>query len=879
MRKVRLIPILLALSMPLTACDIFNPQGQHQKQDVTEIVKVSAPSTIVQNETLAPSKVKLTVKYKDNKTEVVKADRTILNTATLGKTTGTAFYGNVFKDFSITVVSSAVTVTSIDSVQAPPTITQNAQLAVTDVVLNVTYSNNSHGTETPTSVEFDSSNLGVQNGTAYFGDLSKGFTITVVAPETDNVFEGFRNSIINNHNYSFEVESYYQNFPEERFDGEYYNLDNQVFYGTDPEVPNLWKRGYSKIKDQGVVEFVMGQSNEVVVEKFVATNPDLTIYDIDGEVLEYLFEAELSQVGTSHYRLYDQSLVGLVGTYAGLELSYISNPEFIDIRRQEDTILITSILRANYYDESSLEPVENEPVYVGLTVKNIGTTENSVLTEFATSDSSKLVAPTEWDDEMLDNFAEYYKNNVPPFVTGAGYSFCYDAQFNGIEQKYDIMVQDFTSCDLRTSYGSQLEGVGYSHISGSVYEKVINTQGGSKAERYKVEMSYVDPSEPHRGKTFGYFFPQGNFQITYSMTTQVVGNIDTVEKVNTYIASTEASVMAPALPETGAFSSSEVRAFTDNTELANQRGGDWLFLTASGSYFRIYIPSYEDACEFYQEFISNCADKGFNHVEKSAALHLAYVTDFAESRVIVDYVESFTKEQYEAIGYIQCSYAIRNNYDQTFTFDIEKDAGVESIHRLSPTNYFISPGTKVTFSFDLKDGYAFDELVFSDPSIEFQEEEGENTFSFIMPSKNVTVNVKTKTAATDLEFEEEYYVYINNDDRSESSSLHPGHTSQRLSMVFHENGTMTYTRDRFGPSGSHHSGPWSMTVNFTLIDGHFRFEYISGSLSDFDKWRLFTSNVVGSWNDTGTLEEGIITVDVCDSSSNVSTIHLQIGEN
>lgn len=693
-------------------------------------------------------------------------------------------------------------------------------------------------------------------------------------------FKTLKEDIVKNHNYTFEVESYYKNFPEERFDGVYYNLDNEVFYGTDPQYVSLWQKGYTRVKDQGVAEFYLGlNSTEVVIDHFVATNPNLKIYDINGAMIEYIFEAPMKKVNENHYTISDQDIVGIVGTYAGLELSYIHNPKKIDLVRNGDTILITSILRANYYDEETLEPIENEPVYVGLKVKNIGKTSNKLLSNFAKAESSKLPAVTSWDGDIRQDFTDHFGGFIPPIISGLGYSFYHETSWNGHEQRYDIMGQDFTSGDRRSSYGQALQSVGFTPvIAGSKYEKVVNTHEGMLAEHYVVEMNYVDPSEPYGNTTFGHYFPMGNFQITYYMYTSLIVSIDTVLKFNQYLSVTAADAVAPRLPETGAFASSEVRQFTDNTELANQCGGDWLFLTNSTDYFRVVIPNYEDAVDFYNELLENCAYKGFDHVETSPLLPITFITDFANSKITVDNVPMLGETTYNNYGYVQIQYAIRNNYNQTFTFDIGKDAGVDSIHRISPTNYFIAPGTKVTFSFDLKSGYAFDKFNYTDTILEITKETGENTYSFIMPTKNVTINIVTKTAATGVEFEKSYFVWINNDGYAESRERVAGHTCHLMEMIFHEDGTMTYKRTRYTPSGGIHSGPYTMDVNFVLLENSFTYYYVSGDNSNFDKWRLFDSQAEGTFNPYSSISDGVITVQVFDSSATERTIHLELGE-
>ena len=479
---------------------------------------------------------------------------------------------------------------------------------------------------------------------------------------SEKTFDELKNSIVNEHNYTIDVVSYYENFPTERYEGSVYNIDNSIYYYPDPEYSSLMWYGYIKVKDQGIADFNLGyQSDDVVLSSFVATNPDLGIYDIHGGVVEYILESSLTYVSENHFRVSQQDLVGIVGTFSQLELAYIENPEHIDIVKVGNTIQITSILTARYYDEETLEAHDNEPVYVGLTIKEIGSTHSSLLESFITDDSKKVVAPTSWDAGLLSDFHNYYNDYVPPFIEGLGYSFHYSTDWNGLKQKYEIKGQDFTSGDLRSSYASKLTSTeGFVQVSTDVYEKRELNAEGSLNNVYRVEMNYVPKTQPYAGHTIGYFYTEGIFQITYTMFTEVVGEINTIEAVNSYLDTTNACGIVPFYPEEEYVT--QVKGFDDHTETLNQLYGGFLFATSLTGYFKIYIASYEDAQSFYTAYLANCAAKGFDRVEADEG-NVVFITDAQDSILRIVNPSSMTKAEYEAIGYLQCQIVIRDKYE------------------------------------------------------------------------------------------------------------------------------------------------------------------------------------------------------------------------
>ena len=477
----------------------------------------------------------------------------------------------------------------------------------------------------------------------------------------DKTFDELKNSIISDHNYTIDVVSYYENFPAERYEGSVYNLSNSVYYYPDPEYPNLMWYGYIKVKDQGISSFNLGyQSDEVTLDSFVTTNPDLGIYDIHGGVVEYILESSLQYVSQDHFRVSNQDLVGIVGTFSQLDLSYIENPAYIDIVKEGNSIKITSILTARYYDEETLEQHDNEPVYVGLTIKEIGSTYNSLLESFTEDSSKKVIAPTTWDENLLDDFDIYYNEYVPPFITGLGYSFHYSTDWNGLKQKYEIKGQDFTSGDLRSSYASKLTGTeGFVQTSTDTYEKRVPNAEETLNNVYKVEMNYVSKNQAYAGHTIGYYYTEGIFQVTYTMYTEVVAEVTSIAMVNAYLDSSDACAIVPFYPEEDYVS--QVKNFDDHTESLNQLYGGFLFATSRTGYFNVYISSFEDAVSFYTEYLANCEAKGFNHVESQN--NLTFITDAQDSILTIVNPNSFTKAEYEAIGYIQCQIVIYDKYE------------------------------------------------------------------------------------------------------------------------------------------------------------------------------------------------------------------------
>ena len=956
MKKLRLIPLILSLSLPLAGCSFEDLMFWKKKSEdtpsevektVTGIVAVHAPGTIEQNTTLDPSNVDLDITYSDSSTGSVKAERVSLVTSTLGETTGTAFYGQFYKDFSIVVVApSQKTITEITEVHAPQTIEQNATLPLTSVTLDVKYSDGGVGTVNPERITLITATLGATTGTAFVGNVYKDFTITVVEQESPDVtpveitevitpesivqdeillasnislkirfsdnhqetlaatsvlfdssvtgniegtayyfelnkkftllvtskdedtsksFVELKNAVVANHNYTLDIESYYQNFQDERFDGHMYNISNKAYFGTDPAYLNLWESGFIKVKDQGIAKFYWSiQNSEVMLDSFKVTNPDRTIYDLESALVEFLLESSaLTKVSDNHYTCSNQDLIGMMANFSGLELAYISNPAKLDIYKIQNTLKIEAIYTANYYDPETLDPVQNEPVYLGVTIKNIDETHNEVIEAFVEDSSKKVSAPTTWDSECLEAFDDHFDDFVPPFPTGASYSFYGFYDWDGIAQKNYIKCQDIASGDLTSSYASQLGEVGFELEEDGVYRKRVENEAHTLESIFEARFTYHPESGEYGGHTYGYYYVGGVFQVEFCYYTKLIEAVTSIESLNHYISTTAAKDIVPVFPEE--YNSSVVSKFDDRTEAVNQQYPDSvLFATSSTGLFRIYIAGYEDAKAFYEEFITRCEAKGFEASSGSGLFAgLTFAVDAADSKITITDINSKTKSEYEAIGYLECQIYIRNNYNFTYSVTLNKDDGVSSAHITSPSNYMkVEPGTKVTFAVSIADGYELDEITSSVVGVLITDE-GEGVYSFSMPSQNITVTVKTRSTAADegLEYGKKYTVYMGRNDGQLYYEHPTDQGSNRLQLTFNENGTGTYTYQWVLKTGELSGSENTVTFTYTLINGEFMITCVDGSQNAaFISYRLFSAGIEGYYNETGTFANNEITI-------------------
>lgn len=765
--------------------------------------------------------------------------------------------------------------TGIKEVHVPEQITKGETLKVSDVELIISYSDSSTGTVNPEKVTLDTSSVGTKTGTAFYGQFYKDFEIEVVEGEevSTKTFNEIKNDILINHNYTLDIESYYVNFPTERYDGYMYNISDKAYYGKDPNYSNLWDSGYIKVKDQGIAEFYWSlANNQVILGSFIASNPERTIYDVESLLVEFLLESELTKVSDTHYTSSDQDLIGMMANFSGLELTYVSNPESLDIKQVGDNLKVEFTLRADYRDEETLDPVQNEPVYVGVTIKNIGSTHNSVIEAFVEDESKKVSDPTSWDSYAQNDFVTYYDGFIPPFPTGATYSFSEFAKWDGYEQKYFIKTQDLRSGDLRTSYASQLTSQNFT-LQDGVYRKIVENDEHTLRKIYEAKMIFYDESSPYGGQTYGYYFLGGVFQVEYTMYTEVIAAVTNIESLNSYVATTAAASIVPVFPE--AYNSTSVTHFDDHTETLNQLyPGSFLFVTSSTGYFRIHLTSFADALAFYNELVSRSTAKGFTSVSSSSGLTI--MKDSADSKISITDITAFTADTYG--GYLQCQIYIRNNYTEYYSVTLNKDDGVNSALVVSPANYMkVEEGQKVTFTISIAEGYELDEISFSVGGIT-PTEESAGRYSFNMPAHNVTINVTTRSQAASegLVYDKEYLVFVGRTSNNQYYERPTTEGSNKLHFIFKSDGTGTFTYTWFNTSGEVNAGPYTVEFNYTLISGAFMITCTDGDNNAlFGNFRLFIAGTEGNYNETGRFNNNEITITLSNGSGTTTEVTLK----
>ena len=852
---------------------------------IIEITEVHAPGTIEQNGQLALDRVTLDVKYSDGTTdEGIHPESISLVTSALGEVTGTVFVGNVFKTFTITVVeqeSPDINPVEITSVITPESIVQDEVLLASNISLKILFSDGSEATLAATDVDFDSSKTGTIEGTAYYNDLSSKFSLLVTpkSEDTSKSFGELRNSILTNHNYTLGIESYYQNFQDERYDGYLYNISNKAYFGTDPNYLNLWDSGFIKVKDQGIAHFYWSITNKaVMLDTFASTNPDRTIYDIESLMVEFLLESsELVKVSDTHYTCSNQKLIGMIANFSGLELAYISNPASLDIYKSGNELKIEAIYTANYYDEESLDPIENEPVYLGVTIKNIDETHNEVIEAFVEDSSKKVPDVTAWDEECLKAFDDHFDDFVPPFPTGASYTFYGFYDWDGPAQKNYIKCQDIASGDLTESYASQLGAVGFELEEDGVYRRRVENEEHTLESIYEARFTYYGESGEYGGHTYGYYYKGGVFQVEFCYYTKLIEAVTSIESLNFYISTTAASEIVPVFPEE--YNSAKVSNFDDRTEAVNQQYPDSvLFATSSTGLFKIHIADYADALDFYTELVSRAQAKGFTSIAHGSGLYAGIIiaTDYAGSKITLTDMESVTADTYN--GYLVCQIYIYNNYTLTYSVTLNKDDGVSSAHITSPSNYMkVEEGTKVTFTVSIADGYELDEITSSVEGV-VPTEEGEGTYSFNMPAHDITLNVVTKSKAADegLEYDREYLVYVGRTDNQQYYTRPTEQGSNKLHFIFKSDGTGTFTYTWFNSAGNVNAGPYTVEFNYTLIDGKFVITCTDGSNNAlFGNFRLFSAGEVDNYNETGIFDSGEITITLSNGSTKMTEVTLK----
>ena len=149
---------------------------------VKEVTVIESPKTILLNQKLDPSQVKLLISYTDGKEETVQADRIVLDTSSVGAQPGYAYYKDVSAVFAISVElggDPSTVITKIDNASGLKEVAKNYKLTVDDVTVYAFFADGTSKSVKPDSVSADTSVAGPATVTVSYAGFTTTYQITV----------------------------------------------------------------------------------------------------------------------------------------------------------------------------------------------------------------------------------------------------------------------------------------------------------------------------------------------------------------------------------------------------------------------------------------------------------------------------------------------------------------------------------------------------------------------------------------------------------------------------------------------------------------------------------------------------------------------------
>ena len=147
---------------------------------IKKLEVTSLPETIIQNTILSVNSITLKVTYLDDTFENnLHPDSIDLDTSILGIATGSYRILGEQAYFSIRVVGSGATVSSLTNISAPASIERGEQLSNNDVSFTVNYFDGTTAQAHPDSIDLDTSTEGQKTGTIHYSGVTATFTINV----------------------------------------------------------------------------------------------------------------------------------------------------------------------------------------------------------------------------------------------------------------------------------------------------------------------------------------------------------------------------------------------------------------------------------------------------------------------------------------------------------------------------------------------------------------------------------------------------------------------------------------------------------------------------------------------------------------------------
>ena len=445
--------------------------------------------------------------------------------------------------------------------------------------------------------KFDTFSILVREAEGYdeseFGDNADGRAMKVL---TDAVRA--------NHNYQMDTLSYLTYHATEKYRNRWINLDNKALYNyVETEDGGSYNQGIVYQKDQGFVGFYQSTDTKVVVPRiFYSTSLEHMASEIYDLVLENVIDAMWMQDGTNTklFKTTGNLAIATGCNFTGYASSAnLSAPEYLVMELVDNHTFVITVNFTVHYSDSETGEMVNEPGITTLTV-SVGTVVNAELSAYIANPTYVYQAPTEWDYIQTKYFNDTFDGIVAPFPTGASYAFDFDSDWD-YRGTY-LYVLDYACGDIREAYRALLQADGFEMQGGNPDKWRKTTVDGLLYKHHNVTLTYHAPTESYNNKTYGWYYPEGEFYVEYLVTES--SNVSTVERYNKAV---QDYIGDPTILPEVPFGSEVTKVtnfdFTDNKE-------DYVF--RQGKATRFYIENYNTARNDLARYYDLLVEFGFN---------------------------------------------------------------------------------------------------------------------------------------------------------------------------------------------------------------------------------------------------------------------------
>lgn len=473
---------------------------------------------------------------------------------------------------------------------------------------------------------------------------SEGLEDSVFGDNDEGIaFSNLVYDVLENHNYMVDLESYIVYHTDEKLKTKYFNLNNKAYYNYDEDLG--FYGGFIYQKDQGFVVFRKSAETEALsIGSFYTTSLEHMASDIYDVVIENVLNAKWVQDEEDHTKFIttDYYSIATGCNFTGYsQTANLEAPENI-IAEYKATNKFKLIVNFGviYWDSEKGEMV-NEPGKCTLNV-TVGGVSDETLESYIKDPSFIFVAPTEWSETDIEYFTTYYGGVIPPFIDGVSYSMYFDADTN-YKGTY-LYVTDYSCGDLRESYRNKLIAANYIQVGNDDCHYRYVIEKGLRIINYDVYMTYHLPTESYNGRTYGYYYPQGEFYVEYIVSETT--SVNTVSRYNRFIQDYVGEGVLPELLFGGEVT--RVTNFAYNSS-------NPLYKFYQGTPTNFYIDDYNVALEDLSVFASQLEEYGFTDRVYNALMNVYnYFLEDKNSYVSITALDKIDINNYTGIVQIRC---------------------------------------------------------------------------------------------------------------------------------------------------------------------------------------------------------------------------------